>query len=105
MPIWKEFYSAKSIEDALLALAGAEAPAKLVAGGTDLFLDLQQGRHAPIQTLIDVTAIPELLRHALTGATTWQKRNETTVDFLVSQFLILYSGLVCILIDYNQRKL
>lgn len=61
MPIWKEFYSAKSIEDALLALAGASAPAKLVAGGTDLFLDLQQGRHAPIQTLIDVTAIPELL--------------------------------------------
>jgi carbon-monoxide dehydrogenase medium subunit len=32
----------------------------LIAGGTDLLLDLQQGRHQPVHTLIDVTAIPEM---------------------------------------------
>jgi carbon-monoxide dehydrogenase medium subunit len=31
-----------------------------IAGGTDLLLDLAQGRHAPVQTLIDVTSIAEL---------------------------------------------
>lgn len=37
-----------------------EGHARLIAGGTDLLLDIQQGRHAPIDTLIDITHIPEL---------------------------------------------
>lgn len=67
MPIWKEFYFAKSIDDALLALTDSEGPAKPVAGGTDLFLDLQQGRHPPIHKLVDVTGIPELLAIEVRG--------------------------------------
>jgi carbon-monoxide dehydrogenase medium subunit len=31
-----------------------------IAGGTDILLDLQQGRHTPVQTLIDVTSIAEM---------------------------------------------
>ncbi|MEJ2266251.1 MAG: FAD binding domain-containing protein, partial [Anaerolineales bacterium] len=34
--------------------------ARLIAGGTDLLLDLQQRRHPAVDTLVDVTAIPEL---------------------------------------------
>ena len=60
MPIWKNYYLARSVEDALQALASAQGPALPIAGGTDLLLDLQQGRHAPVDTLVDLNAIPEM---------------------------------------------
>jgi len=46
--------------DALTALAESPGGARPIAGGTDLLLDLQQGRHPPIETLVDITEIPEL---------------------------------------------
>lgn len=60
MPIWNNYHLAQSINDALQALSAAPGPARLIAGGTDLLLDLQQGRHPAVDTLVDVTAIPEL---------------------------------------------
>jgi carbon-monoxide dehydrogenase medium subunit len=60
MTLWKNYYNAKSLPDALQALADAPGPARLIAGGTDLLLDLQQGRHPPVHTLIDVSHIPEM---------------------------------------------
>jgi carbon-monoxide dehydrogenase medium subunit len=38
-----------------------------IAGGTDLLLDLKQGRHAPVHTLIDLTFIPEMTALELRG--------------------------------------
>jgi len=43
------------------AFAHAPRPLAPIAGGTDLLLDLEQGRHSPVQTLIDVTEIRELI--------------------------------------------
>lgn len=60
MKLSKYFYYTKSIEDALQALQKSQSPKKILAGGTDLLLDLQQGRHPPVATLIDITNIPEL---------------------------------------------
>lgn len=60
MPIWNNYHLAQSIDDALQALSAAPGPARLIAGGTDFLLDLQQGRHSGVDTLVDVTAIPEL---------------------------------------------
>lgn len=61
MPTWKHYHLAHSVTDALQALSNAPEPARLVAGGTDLLLDLQQGRHPTVDTLVDVTDIPELI--------------------------------------------
>ncbi|MEJ2264347.1 MAG: FAD binding domain-containing protein, partial [Anaerolineales bacterium] len=58
MPIWNNYHLAQSIDDALQALSAAPGPARLIAGGTDLLLDLQQRRHPAVDTLVDVTAIP-----------------------------------------------
>jgi carbon-monoxide dehydrogenase medium subunit len=41
-------------------LISAPQPAIPIAGGTDLLLDLEQVRHSPIHTLVDLSAIPEL---------------------------------------------
>jgi xanthine dehydrogenase FAD-binding subunit len=60
MAIWKNYHLARSVSDALQALVNAPGPASLIAGGTDLLLDLQQGRHLPVDTLVDVTAVEEM---------------------------------------------
>ena len=60
MNLWTNYHIAQSVDDALQALANAPGEALVIGGGTDLLLDLQQGRHAPVHTLVDVTQIPEL---------------------------------------------
>lgn len=62
MTIWKEYYQARSIDDALQALGSAQGPARVIAGGTDILLDLQQERAAPVDRLVDVNSIPEMQR-------------------------------------------
>jgi len=57
MPLWKNYYLVHSIPEALEKLTG---DARLIAGGTDLLLEIQQGIHPPVDSLIDVTEIPEL---------------------------------------------
>lgn len=59
MPAWQVFHIAENLEDALITLAQAPGLAMPIAGGTDLLLDLQQGRHAPVHTLVDLTRIDE----------------------------------------------
>ncbi len=60
MNLWKNYHNAQTVSDALQALADAPKDASLIAGGTDLMLDLQQGNHPPVHTLVDVTAVPEM---------------------------------------------
>lgn len=60
MTIWKTYYLAKSPEDALRALTKESGSARLIAGGSDLLLELQQGLRPAVDTLVDVTAIPEM---------------------------------------------
>ena len=60
MNLWQQFLSPRSIPEAIQALRSASGAAIPIAGGTDLLLDLEQGRHTPVHTLIDVTTIPEL---------------------------------------------
>jgi carbon-monoxide dehydrogenase medium subunit len=60
MTTWKNYYLAQTSNDALRALAFAPGSARLIAGGTDLLLDLQQGRHPPVDTLVDITAVAEM---------------------------------------------
>lgn len=62
MKLWHSYHIAKGVDDALQALGGQSENACVIAGGTDLLLDLQQGRRAPVALLVDVTRIPELNR-------------------------------------------
>ena len=65
MPLWKNYYLAQSIPDALAQLDGE---ARLIAGGTDLLLEMQQGISPPVGNLVDVTGIPELLVLEIRGS-------------------------------------
>jgi len=60
MNLWQHYIQPKNLTEAMDALANAPRPLMPIAGGTDLLLDLEQGRHSPVQTLIDVNSIAEL---------------------------------------------
>ena len=60
MNLWQEYLRPTNLSQAIQAFAEAPGPILPVAGGTDLLLDLEQGRHAPVHTLLDVTSITEM---------------------------------------------
>ena len=61
MNLWQNYFLPKTLGEAMQALATAPRPLAPIAGRTDLLLDLEQGRHSPVQTLIDITEVKELL--------------------------------------------
>lgn len=67
MHLWEEYHLAYSVADALDALRNSPGPARLIAGGTDLLLDLQQGRQKSVHTLVDISDIPELTALEIRG--------------------------------------
>src|SRR5215213_3583536 len=60
MNLWQEYIRPTNLSQALQAFAEASGPILPIAGGTDLLLDLEQGRHSPVRTLLDVTSIAEM---------------------------------------------
>lgn len=60
MNLWQNYHLAQSVQDALQVMVDAPDPVQLIAGGTDFLLDLQQGRHPHVHTLVDITRIPEM---------------------------------------------
>lgn len=60
MNLWHEYVAPTSISEALQALETCAGPAYPIAGGTDLLLDLDQGRHPPAHTLVDLNSIAAL---------------------------------------------
>jgi CO/xanthine dehydrogenase FAD-binding subunit len=60
MNLWQQYLRPTSVTEAVTALTSAPGSALPLAGGTDILLDLQQGRHSPVYTIVDLTEIPEM---------------------------------------------
>jgi xanthine dehydrogenase iron-sulfur cluster and FAD-binding subunit A len=58
--MWKKYILAESIEAAVEALANEGESARIIAGGTDLILEIERGVRQGIHTIIDITKIPGL---------------------------------------------
>jgi carbon-monoxide dehydrogenase medium subunit len=67
MNLWQNYVRPKNLTEALDAFANAPRPLAPIAGGTDLLLDLEQGRHPPVRTLIDLTSVSEMTALELRG--------------------------------------
>jgi carbon-monoxide dehydrogenase medium subunit len=57
--MWHNYINASSIEEVVKILGETEG-GRIVAGGTDLILELERGARKGIETLVDVTRIPNL---------------------------------------------
>jgi len=58
--MWHAYINATSVDEAVHILSEKREHARIVAGGTDLVLELERGVRKGIDTLIDVTRIPQL---------------------------------------------
>ncbi len=63
--MWHEYHTVATTEEALKILADKGETARIVAGATDLILELERGVRRGIDTLIDVTRLPGLDRVSL----------------------------------------
>jgi carbon-monoxide dehydrogenase medium subunit len=64
MTRWVDYHTPRTVEAALQTLE-AHPSSAIIAGGTDLLLDLEQGRHPYVSNLVDISRVEELHRHDL----------------------------------------
>ena len=57
MSRWQAYYTPHTIDEALAALVHHQGRAQIIAGGTDLILDIQQENHAAPEALVEVLAL------------------------------------------------
>ena len=58
--MWQNYFMAESLEQAARLLSEAEGGARVIAGGTDLILELERGVRKGIHTVVDISKIPGL---------------------------------------------
>ena len=57
--MWQSYEMPTSVEEALEILGRFDGEAQIIAGGTDLIIELQEGKHT-VECLVDITRIPGL---------------------------------------------
>ena len=70
--MWHKYFQPITVEEALDILAEYKERARIVAGGTDLILEMEANLRPGVEVLIDVTRIPVLIRSA------WMKITSST---------------------------
>lgn len=58
--MWKKYYTAANIEQVLDILGDLKGSARVIAGGTDLILELERGARPGVEVLIDLSRVPNL---------------------------------------------
>lgn len=57
---WNHYHAAQTVEEAIKLLDQYDGRAQVLGGGTDLLLEIQQGRKLPVEAMIDPSRIPGL---------------------------------------------
>lgn len=58
--MWEAYYTPATLHEALSLLAEHREAARVIAGGTDIIIELERGLRPDVRVLIDITRIPEL---------------------------------------------
>ena len=58
--MWQNYIMAESLDEAVAALSEKGENARIIAGGTDLILEIERGGRPGLKTIIDVSKIPGL---------------------------------------------
>ena len=65
--MWEAYYSVSTLSEALSLLDEYQEKARIVAGGTDLILEMERGQRSSVKVLIDITRVKSLDRITLHG--------------------------------------
>ncbi len=65
--MWSRYYTVASVAEALELLAEYRERARVIAGGTDILLEMERGQRPGVDVLIDITRVPGLDRIDLRG--------------------------------------
>ena len=57
---WENYYTPETVAEAVELLQRYDGQAQVLGGGTDLLLEIQQGRKPAVEAMIDPTRIPGL---------------------------------------------
>lgn len=60
MPLWTHYYTPTTVAEAVDLLQRHAGQARVVAGGTDLLVDMRANQDPPHEALVDITRIPDL---------------------------------------------
>lgn len=58
--MWKEYFNLRSVDELLDHLAKNSTKARVIAGGTDLMLEMERGLRPSLEILLDISRIPGL---------------------------------------------
>ncbi|MYE27221.1 MAG: 2Fe-2S iron-sulfur cluster binding domain-containing protein [Chloroflexi bacterium] len=65
--MWEAYHNVSDITQALALLDQHRGAARIVAGGTDLIIELERGQHPQLKVLVDITRAPGLDQISLDG--------------------------------------
>ena len=94
MNLFQEYLQPKSIQDALKDLSSATGSVAVVAGGTDLLLELRQGRHPAVDWLVDVSGIESIRKITMEGDQIYLGAGVTHKQIISSP--LLYENARCV---------
>jgi xanthine dehydrogenase iron-sulfur cluster and FAD-binding subunit A len=60
--MWDKYHSVATIQEALDLLDREKGKTKIIAGGTDLILEMKQGLHQGVSSLVDISRVEDLAR-------------------------------------------
>ncbi len=58
--MWQNYIMAKSLDEAVKSLSNQNGTSRIIAGGTDLILEIERGVRPDVKTIIDISKIPGL---------------------------------------------
>jgi xanthine dehydrogenase iron-sulfur cluster and FAD-binding subunit A len=58
--MWDHYINASDVQEVLGLLAGQPGKCRIIAGATDLVLEMEKGAHREVSTLVDISRIPGL---------------------------------------------
>lgn len=87
MKLWTHYHTPRTVEDAVALLTQYQGRARIVAGGTDLLVEMRADGHAPQEALIDITRVTDLTRITETAGT-------LTIGAGVTHSQIVQSGML-----------
>lgn len=85
--MWEHYYSVASLNEALKLLSEHAGRARIIAGGTDILIELERGQRFGIDTLIDLSRVPGLDTIVLEG-------DSIQLGALVTHNQVVASGLI-----------